>query len=59
VEELYTITNRIKNNVADETVELLASAKGSKDSKIFKNAKKEIESQYKQLQEDSASISVS
>lgn len=57
VEELYTLTNRIKNNVADETVELLSSSKSSKDSKSFRNSKKEIEGQYKQLMEDTAAIS--
>ena len=59
VEELFALANKIKSEVCEETIALLAAAKVKKDTKVFKTSKKELEALYKQLCEEFAAVSVS
>jgi len=57
VEELFALTGRIKSEVSDETIALLAAAKVKKDSKQLKTSKKELELLYKQICDSISAVS--
>jgi oligosaccharyltransferase complex subunit alpha (ribophorin I) len=54
VEELLTLFSRIRTSVMDEAMTALAAAKTRKDSKTFKNTRRDLEALYKQLTDESA-----
>lgn len=57
LEEMYSLVSNIKNSVVEEMLEALGAAKDGKDGKAFRNAKKELDAQYKQLSEELAAVS--
>lgn len=57
LDEMYSLVNTVNTSVVEEMLEALGAAKDGKDGKAFRNAKKELDAQYRQLTEELTAVS--